>query len=95
MPYRVLALVLTVVLVVTLATPGKAEAFDVLTGLAIAGAAVIVIVLVAYLVIANTQGDKRVERPAEVVLACAAEGCVTIPAATRPVAFVAPTPEAP
>lgn len=95
MPYRVLALVLTLVLVVTLATPAKAEAFDVLTGLAIAGAAVIVIVLIAYLVIANTQGDKRVERGGEVWLACAAEGCVTIPPATTPVAFAAPRPEAP
>jgi len=57
-PCRFLALVLATVLVLTLATPAKAEAFDVLTGLAIAGAAVIVLVLVVYLVVANVEGSK-------------------------------------
>jgi len=95
MPARLLALILAVVLVVTLATPAKAEAFDVLTGLAIAGAVVIVLVLVAYLVIANVEGDKRVEQRREVWLACAGERCVTLPAAAAPAAFATPTPEAP
>ena len=83
MPARLLALILAVVLVVTLATPAKAEAFDVLTG------------LVAYLVIANVEGDKRVEQRREVWLACAGERCVTLPGATARAAFATPTPEAP
>ena len=57
-PCRFFALVLSVVLLLTFATPAKAEAFDVMTGLAIAGAAIIVLVLVVYLVIANVEGSK-------------------------------------
>jgi amino acid transporter len=95
MPFRLLALMLAVVLVVTFATPAKAEAFDVLTGLAIAGAVVIVLVLVAYLVIANVEGDKRVEQRQEVWLACAAERCVTLPGAPAAAALAVPTREAP
>ena len=63
MPYRFLALMLAVVLVISLATPAKAEAFDVMTGLAIAGAAIIVLVLVVYLVVANVEGPKMGEVP--------------------------------
>lgn len=58
MSFRILALALAVVLLVTFATPAKAEAFDVMTGLAIAGAAIIVIVLIVYLVVANVEGPK-------------------------------------
>jgi hypothetical protein len=54
---------LAVVLMLTLATPAKAEAFDVMTGLAIAGAAVIVLVIVAYLIIANVEGPKMGQQP--------------------------------
>jgi len=57
-PCRFLALVLAVVLVLTFATPAKAEAFDVMTGLAIAGAAIILLVIVVYLVVANVEGSK-------------------------------------
>ena len=57
-PCRFLTLVLAAVLVITLATPAKAEAIDVMTGLAIAGAALIVLVLVVYLVVANVEGSK-------------------------------------
>jgi len=63
-PARSLAVLLAVVLVLTLATPAKAEAFDVMTGLAIAGAAIILIVLVTYLVIANVEGPKTARPPA-------------------------------
>jgi len=63
MPYRFLALMLAVVLVISLATPAKAEAFDVMTGLAIAGAAIIVLVLVVYLVVANVEGPKMGKVP--------------------------------
>ena len=58
MSFRILALALAVVLLVTFATPAKAEAFDVMTGLAIAGAAIIVLVLIVYLVVANVEGPK-------------------------------------
>jgi hypothetical protein len=84
MPCRLLALVLAVVLVVTLATPAKAEAIDVLTGLAIAGAVVIVLVLIAYLVVANVEGSKRAEHYQEVWLACAEARCVTMSAPVAP-----------
>jgi len=61
MSYRVLALVLAVVLLVTFATPAKAEALEPMTIIAIAGAAVLVLVLVVYLVVANVEGP-RLER---------------------------------
>lgn len=58
MPFRVIAAALAVVLLVTFATPAKAEAIEPLTILAIAGAALIVVVLIVYLVVANVEGDK-------------------------------------
>jgi hypothetical protein len=58
MSFRILALALAIVLLVTFATPAKAEAFDVMTGLAIAGAAIIVLVLIVYLVVANVEGPQ-------------------------------------
>jgi hypothetical protein len=58
MSFRVLALALVVVLLVTFATPAKAEAIEPLTILAIVGAALIVVVLIVYLVVANVEGDK-------------------------------------
>ena len=64
MPFRVLALALAVVLMVTFATPAKAEAIEPLTILAIAGAALIVIVLVVYLVVANVEGDSKMRSEA-------------------------------
>ena len=63
MSFRVLALVLAVVVLVTFATPAKAEAIEPLTILAIAGAAVIVLVLVIYLVVANVEGPKMSKAP--------------------------------
>jgi hypothetical protein len=95
MPYRLLAVALAVLLVVTLAKPARAEALDVLTGLAIAGAVVIVLVLVAYLVIANVEGEKRSEQRREVWLACADERCVTISGAVAHGAVAPIAPEAP
>lgn len=58
MSFRVLALALAVVLLVTFAAPAKAEAIEPLTILAIAGVAVLVLVLVVYLVVANVEGPK-------------------------------------
>ena len=63
MPYRVLALALAVVLLVTFATPAKAEAMEVTTILAIAGAALLVVVLIVYLVVANVEGPKMAASP--------------------------------
>ena len=95
MPYRLLALVLAVVLVATLATPAKAEAFDPMIALAVAGAAVIVLVLVVYLVVANVSGGTRAEQRHEVWLACSAADCVTLPAAAVPAPVAAPPRESP
>jgi succinate-acetate transporter protein len=61
MSFRVLALALAVVLLVTFATPAKAEAIEPFTILAIAGAAIIVIVLIVYLVVANVENPKMSE----------------------------------
>lgn len=58
---RFLAVLLSVVLLLTLATPAKAEAFDAMTALAIVGAAVLVVVLVVYLVVANVEGSKTTQ----------------------------------
>jgi len=63
MSFRVLALALAVVLLVTFATPAKAEAIEPLTILAIAGAALLVVVLVIYLIVANVEGPKMSQAP--------------------------------
>jgi hypothetical protein len=63
MSSRVLALALAVVLQVTFATPAKAEAIEPLTVLAIAGAAVLVLVHIVYLVVANVEGPKMSQSP--------------------------------
>ena len=63
MSFRILALALAVVLLVTFATPAKAEAFDVMTGLAIAGAAIIVLILIVYLIVANVENPRMSESP--------------------------------
>ena len=63
MSFRVLALALAVVLLVTFATPAKAEAIEPMTILAIAGVAVIVLVLIVYLVVANVEGQRMSQAP--------------------------------
>ena len=60
--FRLGAVMLAVVLLLTFTAPAKAEAIDVTTALAIAGAALLVIILITYLVIANVEG-KRVSLP--------------------------------
>jgi hypothetical protein len=55
---RLIAITLVVVLMVTIATPKKAEAMDPFTIMAILGAAAVVAIIVAYLIIANTRGPK-------------------------------------
>ena len=50
---RMLALVLAVVLLVTVATPAPAEAVEIGTVLLIAGAVVVVVIIIGFLVVAN------------------------------------------
>jgi hypothetical protein len=80
-PFKVVALVLVAVLMVVAGTPAQAEAMDALTILAIAGLAAAGLVIIAFLIIANVEGDK-VAGPGRVVwMACAdADGCTVIPA---------------
>ncbi len=58
-PHRMLALVLVAALLLTAVTPARAEAVEAGTILFIAGAAVVVLILVVYLVVANVKGDPR------------------------------------
>ena len=86
MSFRVLALALAVVLLVTFATPAKAEAIEPLTVLAIAGVAVLVLVLVVYLVVANVEGPKMSQsQPLEGPLVLAPEPALTLVAVDVPV----------
>ena len=83
--FRFLSLILIAILAIGVATPGRAEAIEPLTIVAIAGAAVLVVVLVVYLVVANlhdSQGRKAEAEPRYV--ACiesdlAPRSCWTIP----------------
>jgi hypothetical protein len=58
-PHRTLAFVLLVALLLTAVTPARAEAVEATTILFIAGAAVVIVILVTYLVIANVRGERR------------------------------------
>jgi len=57
--FRLLSLALIVSLIIGFATPGRAEAIEPLTIMAIAGAAVLVVVVIVYLVIANMHESQR------------------------------------
>jgi hypothetical protein len=60
-PFRTLALVLVTVLLVVTATPARAEALEPLAIVAIATLVVAGIVLIAYLIVANVEGERRAE----------------------------------
>jgi hypothetical protein len=77
-PFRLIAIVLIVVLVVMVATPEKADAMDPLTIMAIIGGAAIVIVLIAFLVIANTEGKRADNGP--IYIACNGPDCLALAA---------------
>ncbi|HEY3097556.1 MAG TPA: hypothetical protein VGL14_01525 [Methylomirabilota bacterium] len=62
-PYRMIALVLVVVLLVTVATPARAEAMEVGTIIFLVGVGVAVLIVVAYLIVANVSQHRRVEAP--------------------------------
>ena len=57
--FRLLSLVLIATLIIGFATPGRAEAIEPLTIVAIAGIAVIVIGVIIYLVIANMHESQK------------------------------------
>ena len=73
-PFRLIAIVLIVALVVMVATPEKADAMDPMIIIAIAGAAAAVIVLIAFLIIANKEGN-RASQP--IYIACTGEDCLS------------------
>ena len=82
-PFRLVALLLAAVLLVVAGTPARAEAMDALTIVAIVGLAAAGLILIAYLVVANVEGDKQAGEGREVWVACAAaDGCATISAET-------------
>jgi hypothetical protein len=76
-PFRLSAIVLIVALAVMVATPEKADALEPLTIIAIAGAAVIVLVLIAFLVIANREGPKRADG-GPIYVACNGTDCLAL-----------------
>jgi hypothetical protein len=57
-PFRTLALVLAVVMLVLAATPARAEALEPMTIVALVGLALAGIVLIAYLIVANVEGSR-------------------------------------
>jgi hypothetical protein len=67
---QLLAAVLIAVLVITFATPGRAEALEPLTIVAIASAAVVVVVIIVFLVVANMSGKRRADLGKLSYLAC-------------------------
>jgi hypothetical protein len=62
-PYRMLAIMLVVVLLVTAATPARAEALEPNTMLLIASTGVGLIILVTYLIVANASDRKQAGGP--------------------------------
>jgi hypothetical protein len=59
--FRMLALVLATVMLLIAATPAKAEAVEPLVIIAAVGLVLAGIVLIAYLVIANVEGERRAD----------------------------------
>ena len=81
-PYRMIALMLVVALLLTAVTPARAEALEVGTILLLVGVGVIVVIIVAYLVVANVKGRQMAAAPED-------GGPVVL------LAYVAPTAESP
>ena len=70
---RILALALVIVLAVTLATPAKADA-DPLTTITIVSLVVAGVLIIAFLIIANTV-ERRADEGRSVRVACVGDGC--------------------
>jgi hypothetical protein len=81
-PFRLLALVVTLTLAVTIAAPANAEA-DVLAGLAIAGLVVAGVILIAYLVIASVDSSRGAGGQV-IWLACGGDDCAEVVARAAP-----------
>ena len=64
-PYRMIALVLVVALLLTAVTPARAEAMEIGTILLLVGVGVAVVMIVAFLIIANVSDRQRAEVPAD------------------------------
>ncbi len=89
------AVVLVCVLTVTFAAPARAEAIDPITAIGVATAAVAVIILIVFLVVANVSDAKRASVP--VLYACAeVEGqprtCWPVEQSGAPPVLVMPAP---
>ena len=69
--FRLLSVVLLVVLVVTIATPARAEALEPMTILALVSAGIVVVILVGYLIAANVDSSRMGQADAPVLVACA------------------------
>jgi hypothetical protein len=91
-PFRLIAVVLVSVLLVVGATPARAEAIEALTIVAIVGLALAGIVLIAYLIVANVEGDRAADAGRVIWVACTGDDCTTAPAAVEAVLAVAPAP---
>ena len=70
---RILGLALVIVLAVTLATPAKAEA-DPLTTITLVSLGVAGVLIIAYLIIANTV-ERRADEGRIIRVACVGDGC--------------------
>ena len=57
--FKLVALIVLVAMAATLVQPGKAEAVDPMTAITIAGAAVLVVTVIAVVIIANTRERQR------------------------------------
>ena len=64
-PYRMIALVLVVALLLTAVTPARAEAMEIGTILLLVSVGVAVVILIAFLIIANVSDRQRAEVPAD------------------------------
>ena len=71
---RLIAVMLVVVLVMTFSAPARAEAIHPMTWVAIAGAAVLVIIIIAYIIVASSKGPRmphaQNDGPRPVMVAC-------------------------
>lgn len=69
---RLLAVMLVVVIAGTLAAPARAEAVDVFLVGAIASAAIVVLIVIVYLIVANTKGSRMDDSkgPEPIKVAC-------------------------
>jgi hypothetical protein len=87
--FRTLSVVLVITLSIMLAVPPPAEA-DPMTALAIAGGVVVVLIVVAYLVVASATEGRHTSTERAVWLACAGDECRPIAPVT---ALPAPLPD--